>query len=296
MLIALTLDTNSRALLFETQLKMERIADLNKEVDIELLRSFAKLEKHLISLELALQQCQEQIKNDKVSKFINDVNARTKKPKAVPISVRKPKRHANQSVATPPKKIVALDPLSEIKSISTEFSLIGLELGCLFVGSSSSDSDHWLIILAAEGHVFTIKSLKKLFTEMSDEENPPNSPPQGVDSYYRIGNFEDPSLIIYLATANGAVSNFNIQPNLIAILPLFRDQAKAWFTSLEPGSINSWSEMKSAFLDEFYSISKTTAIRNKIKSFCQIPGEQFHEAFSRLKELLRSCPHHDVPK
>nr|GEV21237.1 leucine-rich repeat protein [Tanacetum cinerariifolium] len=51
------------------------------------------------------------------------------------------------------------------------------------------------------------------------------------------------------------------------------------------GSIHSWSEMQSAFLDEFYSISKTVAIRNKIKSFRQIPGEQFHKAFSRLKEL-----------
>nr|GFB47223.1 hypothetical protein [Tanacetum cinerariifolium] len=36
--------------------------------------------------------------------------------------------------------------------------------------------------------------------------------------------------------------------------------------------------------------------RNKIKSFRQIPGEQFHEAFSILKELLRTFPHHDVPK
>ncbi|GJX98351.1 hypothetical protein Tco_0355370 [Tanacetum coccineum] len=42
-----------------------------------------------------------------VSNFINDVNARTKNPKVVPISARKPKRKANQSVATPPKKIVA---------------------------------------------------------------------------------------------------------------------------------------------------------------------------------------------
>lgn len=156
-----------------------------------------------------------------------------------------------------------------------------------------------------------------------------------MDSYYRPGNFDDPSPIVYPTTANGAVSNFKIQPNLIAILPVFRgheepyahlreffsiadtyqvnnttkdgvrlrlfpfslkDQDKAWFTSLEPGSINSWSEMQSAFLDEFYSISKTAAIRNKIKSFRQIPGEQFHEAFSRLKEFLRTCPHHDVPK
>ncbi|GKA12692.1 DNA-directed DNA polymerase [Tanacetum coccineum] len=178
--------------------------------------------------------------------------------------------------------------------------------------------------------------LKELFTEMSDDDaSGAESPPRGVDSYYRPGNFEDPSPIVYPAAANGAESNFKIQPNLIAILPVFRgreepyahlreffsiadtyqvnnttkdgvrlrlfpfslkDQAKAWFTSLEPGSIHSWSEMQSAFLDEFYSISKTAAIRNKIKSFRQIPGEQFHEAFNRLKELLRTCPHHDIPK
>ncbi|GJW99671.1 retrovirus-related pol polyprotein from transposon TNT 1-94 [Tanacetum coccineum] len=42
--------------------------NVSKEVYIELLRSFAKLEKHSISLKLALQQCQEQLKNDKLWK------------------------------------------------------------------------------------------------------------------------------------------------------------------------------------------------------------------------------------
>ncbi|GJY88184.1 retrovirus-related pol polyprotein from transposon TNT 1-94 [Tanacetum coccineum] len=42
-----------------------------------------------------------------VSKFINDVNARTNTPKVVPISARKLIRKANKSVATPPKKTVA---------------------------------------------------------------------------------------------------------------------------------------------------------------------------------------------
>ncbi|GKA63086.1 retrovirus-related pol polyprotein from transposon TNT 1-94 [Tanacetum coccineum] len=42
--------------------------NVSKEVYNELLRSFAKLEQHLISLEIALQQCQEQIKNDTVCK------------------------------------------------------------------------------------------------------------------------------------------------------------------------------------------------------------------------------------
>nr|GEW44785.1 integrase, catalytic region, zinc finger, CCHC-type, peptidase aspartic, catalytic [Tanacetum cinerariifolium] len=42
-----------------------------------------------------------------VTKMLNDVNARTKKPNIVPISTRKPKGHANISVATPHKKKVA---------------------------------------------------------------------------------------------------------------------------------------------------------------------------------------------
>ncbi|GJV66683.1 retrovirus-related pol polyprotein from transposon TNT 1-94 [Tanacetum coccineum] len=96
---------------------------VSKEVYTELLRSFAKLEKHSISLELALQQCQEQMKNDTVCKEkashvflkereqyfkIQDLKAQlTKKPKVVPISTRKPKSQAKKSVATPPKKTVA---------------------------------------------------------------------------------------------------------------------------------------------------------------------------------------------
>nr|GEU73002.1 hypothetical protein [Tanacetum cinerariifolium] len=43
-----------------------------------------------------------------VTKMLNDVNARTKKPNVVPISTRKPKGHVNKSVATPHKKKVAL--------------------------------------------------------------------------------------------------------------------------------------------------------------------------------------------
>ncbi|GJY46141.1 hypothetical protein Tco_0435204 [Tanacetum coccineum] len=42
-----------------------------------------------------------------VSKYLNDVNARTKKPKEVPISVSKPKRKTNKTVATPHMKTVA---------------------------------------------------------------------------------------------------------------------------------------------------------------------------------------------
>nr|GEX26153.1 hypothetical protein [Tanacetum cinerariifolium] len=42
-----------------------------------------------------------------VTKMLNDVHARTKKPNVVPISTRKPKTQANKSIATPNKKKVA---------------------------------------------------------------------------------------------------------------------------------------------------------------------------------------------
>ncbi|GJT46883.1 hypothetical protein Tco_0955598 [Tanacetum coccineum] len=44
-----------------------------------------------------------------LEEYLKDVNARTKKPKVVPISASKPKRKANKSVATPHKKTVASD-------------------------------------------------------------------------------------------------------------------------------------------------------------------------------------------
>nr|GEY70478.1 hypothetical protein [Tanacetum cinerariifolium] len=48
-----------------------------------------------------------------VTKMLNDVNTRTKKPYVVPISTRKPKGHANKSVATPYKKKVASNPTTQ---------------------------------------------------------------------------------------------------------------------------------------------------------------------------------------
>ncbi|GKD62124.1 hypothetical protein Tco_1299633 [Tanacetum coccineum] len=56
----------------ECECLMEKLSkqtkNVSKEVYNELLRSFAKLEQHSISLEIALQQCPEQMKNDTVCK------------------------------------------------------------------------------------------------------------------------------------------------------------------------------------------------------------------------------------
>ncbi|GKC27649.1 hypothetical protein Tco_1034943 [Tanacetum coccineum] len=57
-----------------------------------------------------------------VSKFIHDVNARTKKPKVLPISTRQPKSQAYKFVATPPKKTAASD--STIQKSKSYFRML----------------------------------------------------------------------------------------------------------------------------------------------------------------------------
>ncbi|GJY91749.1 retrovirus-related pol polyprotein from transposon TNT 1-94 [Tanacetum coccineum] len=66
-----------------------------------------------------------------VSRYLKDVNARTKKPNVVPISASKPKRKANKSVATP-HKIVQLI-LFIVDSGCTKHMTGNLKLLCNFV-------------------------------------------------------------------------------------------------------------------------------------------------------------------
>ncbi|GJY54472.1 hypothetical protein Tco_0446136 [Tanacetum coccineum] len=58
----------------------EQTEFVSKEIYTELLRSFAKLEKHSISLEIALQECQEQLKNDTVCKEMASAENNTSGP------------------------------------------------------------------------------------------------------------------------------------------------------------------------------------------------------------------------
>nr|GEV04965.1 retrovirus-related Pol polyprotein from transposon TNT 1-94 [Tanacetum cinerariifolium] len=155
---------------------LKQTESVSKKVHTELLQRFAKVEKHSISLEIALQKCKEQtVRNtnprvstsagvihkpnvsrpqlksnqsrDKVLpnnsptlptlKMLNDVHARTKKPKVVPISTRKPKSQANKAIATPHKKKVASKstkqkPQRDYRKLYETTS--NLKLLCNFVG------------------------------------------------------------------------------------------------------------------------------------------------------------------
>ncbi|XP_059463451.1 uncharacterized protein LOC132192202 [Corylus avellana] len=75
-----------------------------------------------------------------------------------------------------------------------------------------------------------------------------------------------------------------------------KDKAKRWFYCLSPNTITSWDQMQQTFLKRYFPKSKTIQIRRAIMGFSQYEGEQFYETWKRLKDLLKICPHHDIPK
>ncbi|KAI3739206.1 hypothetical protein L2E82_29605 [Cichorium intybus] len=122
----------------------------------------------------------------------------------------------------------------------------------------------------------------------------------GILTQFRGYKTDDPYNHLYefisIANAN-TTRNTNRDTFRLRLFPFtLTDKAKYWFTSLPSNSITRWDQLKVKFLQEFYLVCKTTKVRREIQTFQQQPGEAFHEAFDRLKELLRSCPHHEVPK
>nr|GEY48113.1 hypothetical protein [Tanacetum cinerariifolium] len=68
-----------------------------------------------------------------VTKMLNDVHARTKKPNVVPISTRKPKSQSNKSIATPNKKKIVQLILFIVDPGCTKYMTGNLKLLCNFI-------------------------------------------------------------------------------------------------------------------------------------------------------------------
>ncbi|XP_010468765.1 PREDICTED: uncharacterized protein LOC104748884 [Camelina sativa] len=65
-----------------------------------------------------------------------------------------------------------------------------------------------------------------------------------------------------------------------------------WLNLLDAGSLTTWAQCRAAFLNHFYTKSRSDKLRRKITTFSQGGMESFCEAWERFKEYLRDCPHH----
>nr|GEU84179.1 reverse transcriptase domain-containing protein [Tanacetum cinerariifolium] len=68
--------------------------------------------------------------------------------------------------------------------------------------------------------------------------------------------------------------------------------ARIWLEKEPPRSIQTWDDLVSKFINQFFPPSKKTNLRNEITRFQQRFDESFYEAWERFNDLLRACPHH----
>ena len=71
-----------------------------------------------------------------------------------------------------------------------------------------------------------------------------------------------------------------------------RDKVRAWLHSLPPGCTTTWDELTKVFLAKFFPPIKIANMQNQITTFSQKEDKMLYEAWERLKDLLRLCPHH----
>nr|GEY54854.1 reverse transcriptase domain-containing protein [Tanacetum cinerariifolium] len=72
--------------------------------------------------------------------------------------------------------------------------------------------------------------------------------------------------------------------------------ARIWYEKEPPNSILTWDDLVNKFVNQFFSPSKTTHLKNEISRFTQRFKETFREAWEHFKEMLRACLHHGFSK
>ena len=70
-------------------------------------------------------------------------------------------------------------------------------------------------------------------------------------------------------------------------------KAKQWFYTSQ-GVTDTWDKCSMAFLEKFFPLGKTNALREKISDFQQASNESIPEAWERLQDYILACPHHGL--
>ncbi|GJU20772.1 zinc finger, CCHC-type containing protein [Tanacetum coccineum] len=75
-----------------------------------------------------------------------------------------------------------------------------------------------------------------------------------------------------------------------------KGKAKEWLDKIPPGTITSWEQIVSKFLNKFFPPERTARIRDKILRFHQSNNESIKDAWKRFQYLLHQAPHHGIKK
>ncbi|GJX77619.1 hypothetical protein Tco_0324430 [Tanacetum coccineum] len=72
--------------------------------------------------------------------------------------------------------------------------------------------------------------------------------------------------------------------------------ASRWLRNEPTGSIKTWEDLKTKFLNKYCPPGRTAKKMEEINNFQQEPDETLYQAWERFKELLMKCPQHYLTK
>lgn len=70
--------------------------------------------------------------------------------------------------------------------------------------------------------------------------------------------------------------------------------AKDWLYYLQPNTVTSWTNLKKLFLEKYFPASRAASIRKEICGIRQRDTESLAEYWERFKQLVSSCPQHQI--
>nr|GFA83314.1 reverse transcriptase domain-containing protein [Tanacetum cinerariifolium] len=107
---------------------------------------------------------------------------------------------------------------------------------------------------------------------------------------------EDPHAHIHYfnkITSTMRVPNVPSSSIKLTLFPFsLKGEARIWLEKEPPQSIQTWDDLVSKFINQFFPPSKTKNLRNEITRFQQRFDESFYEAWDHFNDLLRACLHH----
>ncbi|GJU04518.1 reverse transcriptase domain-containing protein [Tanacetum coccineum] len=84
---------------------------------------------------------------------------------------------------------------------------------------------------------------------------------------------------------------------LLMMFPLsLMGEAKIWLDELNEGTIETWDELRTAFIRRFFPLALFDRLLAEIRAFSQHEKETLTEAWLRIKEVLRNCHGHNLSK
>ncbi|GJT94864.1 reverse transcriptase domain-containing protein [Tanacetum coccineum] len=73
-------------------------------------------------------------------------------------------------------------------------------------------------------------------------------------------------------------------------------EAKTWLDKLNKGTIETWDELRTAFISRFFPPALFDRLLGEIRAFSQHENESLTDAWLRMKEMLRNCHGHNLSK